>query len=436
MVLAPTARAARQRISLSFVAISAVLAITQAPMAAAAVSPTAVDDAYTVDAVGVFTSPAGAGLKSNDLGIGVPGVTIQITRQPSFGTVGDVWLDGQFSYEPRDGYVGIDTFTYCLRILTDPCTEPDATVTMTVKSVLERIAGADRYIVSAAVSATKFSPSAPVVYVASGEVFPDALSASAVAGAQGAPVLLTGRQALPPAVHDELVRLQPKRIVVVGGTATIDPAVELQLNTLAPEVTRIGGDDRYSESALLSQSTFKPNPARVFIASGEQFPDALSASAAAGKTGGPVLLVGRDSVPAAVAAELRRLKPAAVQFVGGVDTLSEAVRAEIDQITGGTSTRIGGSDRYDVAVGVLSKYFLSVSTPTVYIASGAVFPDALSGSAAAIKAKAPILLVSRDSVRGTVLDQLDRLRPARIVVLGGVDTISPSVSRQLEDHLR
>ncbi|WP_291050217.1 cell wall-binding repeat-containing protein [Herbiconiux sp.] len=71
----------------------------------------------------------------------------------------------------------------------------------------------------------------------------------------------------------------------------------------------------------------------------------------------------------------------------------------------------------------------------VYVASGAVFPDALSGSAGAIADKAPVLLVTRDSIPASVVAQLQRLKPYRIVVLGGTNTISDTVRDALDKYL-
>jgi putative cell wall-binding protein len=56
-------------------------------------------------------------------------------------------------------------------------------------------------------------------------VFPDALSASATAIANHAPVLLVTKGAVPSATAAELARLAPDRIVVLGGTNTVSDAV-------------------------------------------------------------------------------------------------------------------------------------------------------------------------------------------------------------------
>ncbi|MDO9398846.1 MAG: cell wall-binding repeat-containing protein [Herbiconiux sp.] len=299
---------------------------------------------------------------------------------------------------------------------------------------VDRIRGTDRYAVSAAVSRDSFGPGAPVAYVASGEVFPDALAGAAAAAHDRGPVLLVTKGAVPGAVGAELTRLAPGRIVVLGGTNTISSAVETALRAFAPTVDRLAGADRYAGSALVSASVF-PDPAAVssvFVASGEVFPDALSASAAAGHLGSPVLLVGTGGVSPAVRDELTRLAPADIVLVGGRNTVSDAVFDDLKRIA--PVIRIGSADRYAVSADLAERVFRPAA-PTVYIASGAVFPDALSGSAPAGLGHGPVLLVNRDSVPATVQERIRALAPARIVVLGGPNTISDAVVADLARFL-
>lgn len=89
---------------------------------------------------------------------------------------------------------------------------------------VSRIAGADRFATSAAIAAT-FAGDVPVIYAASGLAFPDALAAAAAAGAQGAPVLITAPTVLPAGIRTQIVRLDPTRAVVAGGTAAVSDAV-------------------------------------------------------------------------------------------------------------------------------------------------------------------------------------------------------------------
>lgn len=297
---------------------------------------------------------------------------------------------------------------------------------------VDRIGGADRFAVSSAVSASTFSSGVPVVYVASGTGFADALSGSAAAGAQRGPVLLVTKDAVPPVIGAELARLRPQRIVVLGGTASVSAAVQTQLTSYSTSVSRIAGADRYEVSAAISKAAFPSGSDTVYLASGEVFPDALSGSAAAGHDRGPVLLLQKGAIPPAVQAEVTRLKPKNIVVLGGANTVSEPVVAAL----GATApvSRLDGLDRFAVSA-VTATRTSPVRSYTVYVASGEVFPDALSGSAAAIADGAPVLLVTHDGIPAPVAAQLDRLQPYRIVVLGGQNTVSDAVLEQLRSYL-
>lgn len=97
-----------------------------------------------------------------------------------------------------------------------------------------------------------------VVYIATGANFPDALGAAATAAMGLGPVLLVQHDTIPAPTKTELDRLQPPRIVIVGGTAVVSAGVETQLDALAytSEVTRIAGANRYETAANLSAATF------------------------------------------------------------------------------------------------------------------------------------------------------------------------------------
>lgn len=301
---------------------------------------------------------------------------------------------------------------------------------------VDRLGGADRFEVSARVSADTGRQGVPVAYIASGAGFADALSGSVAAGVAGGPILLVTRDTIPATVAAELTRLRPKSIVILGGTASIDSSVEAQLARYSrTPITRLGGADRYAVSAAVSASAFPAGGSTAFVASGEVFPDALAGSALAGFEGAPVLLTQKGAVPATVAAELDRLGATRVVVLGGPASVSEAVVAALAD--GGARhrdvERIGGADRFAVAAGVAALF--PAHAESVYLASGAVFPDALSGSAAAIASGSPVLLVGADTVPGAVSAQLERLRPYRIAVLGGPSTVSDGLLPGLQRYL-
>jgi putative cell wall-binding protein len=91
-----------------------------------------------------------------------------------------------------------------------------------------RLSGGDRFETAAEVSRANWDyETTAVVYLASGENYPDALAMGASTFGAG-PLLLTRRDALPQATVEELERLAPCMVVVVGGTAAVSDAVAQQ----------------------------------------------------------------------------------------------------------------------------------------------------------------------------------------------------------------
>ncbi|PTU57315.1 hypothetical protein DBB34_04475 [Sphaerisporangium cinnabarinum] len=300
----------------------------------------------------------------------------------------------------------------------------------------ERISGANRYATSAAISAATFSPGVPVAYVANGQAFPDALSGGAAAVVGGAPVLLVASTAVPTPVLQELERLRPGRIVVLGGTGVVPGAVVAQLEGLTQGgVTRLSGADRFATSAAISAATFAPGPDVAYVANGLAFPDALSAAPVAGAERAPVLLVGPTSVPASVEGELLRLRPGRIVVLGGAGSVSAAVADQLATLAPGGVTRTAGADRYATSAAVSARAF-SPGVPVVFVANGLDFPDSLSGAPAAGIGGGPVLLTASTRIPASVAAELDRLDPARVVVLGGAGAVSEPVREALSAYVR
>ena len=186
--------------------------------------------------------------------------------------------------------------------------------------------GSNRYATAVAVSEATFDPGVPIVYVATGKAFPDALAAAAAAGALGGPVLLSDTTSISSDTLAEIRRLSPNRIVVVGGTSAVSDAVKEQLAEIAP-TDRIGGSNRYDTAARIALDAFDGPVPIAYVATGKDFPDALAAAAAAGAQGGPVLLTEPGFLPSWTSDALIALQPNKIVVVGGTAVVSTAVEA-------------------------------------------------------------------------------------------------------------
>ncbi len=303
-------------------------------------------------------------------------------------------------------------------LLTAPPPPAEAT-----PAAITRLAGPDRYATAAAISRSIAVPGVEVAFVATGLDFPDSLAGGPAAASRDAPILLTAPRSIPQPTRDELTRLKPSEIVILGGRTVVSDAVAEQLAAYtAGQVTRLAGADRYATAALISARHFGGGVPVAYIATGRVFPDALSAGPAASAAGGPVLLVDTNDLPASVRTELSRLRPAKIVVVGGRSVVSDAVVAALDRYTTGSVTRRAGPDRFATAAAVSASAFPRAST--TFLANGLGFADAVAGAPAAAMAGAPLLLATRSSLPASTASELGRLDPASVILLGGQVSLS------------
>jgi len=306
------------------------------------------------------------------------------------------------------------------------------------EGVNKRISGADRFATAAAVSAHAYPSTAGTVIVVSGENFPDALSAAALSAKLRAPLLPVFETSIPSSIASELDRLQPKHVIVVGGSAVVSSQVESAIRArLGANVTseRVFGDDRYATSAEISKRGWPQGSSDAFIATGVVYADALAAGAAAGKLGIPVLLVpGTDpALPRSSSVELERLGAASLRIAGGDGSVSPRMRSEL--VAGGRSiTQYAGIDRFETSAKIVEGVFEGYAD--TYWANGSGFADALTGAAAAGSRGAALLLVEQNCVPSTVYRANDRLLPAETFLLGGAGSLSDEVLTGNECQVR
>jgi putative cell wall-binding protein/fibronectin type 3 domain-containing protein len=220
------------------------------------------------------------------------------------------------------------------------------------------------------------------------------------------------------------------RNVICGVTEDFSPFAIGVRAAGAPGVHRLSGSGRIETAAAISAASFAPGVAVAYVATAGNFPDALTGGPAAGRRGGPVLLTLGSSLPAATRAELVRLRPGAIVVLGGAGAVPASVEAELRGLTSGAVTRLSGRSRFDTAAAISAAHF-DPGVPVVYVATGGNFPDALAGGPAAFAQGGPVLLVERNGVPQATLTELQRLRPGRVVILGGAGAVSDAVAAQL-----
>ncbi|MFP5322954.1 MAG: cell wall-binding repeat-containing protein, partial [Acidimicrobiia bacterium] len=317
----------------------------------------------------------------------------------------------------------------------------------TQETDIRRVQGDDRYSTAAAIAADTFPDGATSVVVATGEKFADALAANGLAGALGAPVLLTLQDSLPAATADALVDLGAETVYLMGGTSAVSQAVE---DELAADYTveRVQGDDRFGTAAAAGAAiaaTDDGNPltggdgvgstedgVTAVLAFGFKFPDAVSGGAIAYAGRLPVLLTGTDEVPQATLDALESLGVEHVLVVGGTSVIASSVETELKD-AGYTTERLAGNDRWATNAAVNgyaeAEPALAFGGPTAYLSTGSKFADALSGGPAAGANRAPLVLTASTSLPTPTSDYLAANANAidEIVALGGTSAIAADV---------
>lgn len=194
-----------------------------------------------------------------------------------------------------------------------------------------RIGGYDQYETSAKIAQylqAQHLISQGKVVIAYGENFPDALAVSSLAAYQGRPILLTKTHSLSSYTQNALKELQVTDTIVVGGTAVIGTEVSDQL----PGMKRFSGNDKYDTAVAIAQG-LNSDLNTIFVATGEQFPDALAGSVLAARTNSPILLVNKD-LPTATANFITSHKEEIKQtmLLGGMAVVPGTVRDKISYI--------------------------------------------------------------------------------------------------------
>lgn len=293
---------------------------------------------------------------------------------------------------------------------------------------LVRWSGQTRYETAAVVSAETFA-SADRVYVATGENYPDALAAGASGALLGSPVLLTAPTRLPSATVSEVERLGPSEIIVPGGTVAVSQDVVTALEDASgAQVRRLSGADRYATAVALARSGARGPVTTVFVASGEAFPDALTGGPLVAARSGRLVLTRPDALPDTTRSALETWQPEQIVVLGGTAAVSRAVVSELESLATGDVVRVFGPDRYATSVAISQQLFPDGGVTRVYLATGEAFPDAVGAGPAAAAAGAPVLLVGQDRLPEVVADELARLGPDEVVVIGGLDAIGTGVA--------
>jgi|GEM_PF-2331702 len=199
---------------------------------------------------------------------------------------------------------------------------------------------------------------------------------------------------------------------------------------LMPHQTTYAGANRYETAVMTSKKTFGSGAENVVVATGANWPDALSAASLAAAVDGPILLVRTDAIPAIAAKELARLGARNAYIVGGTGAVSAGVEADLNAMLNGTVQRVAGSDRYATSQAVSAKAVALMGAGwdgTAFVATGASFPDAVAASALSAGLGWPLYLTKPTSLPASTATAMETAGVKDVYVLGGTGAVSAGV---------
>lgn len=198
----------------------------------------------------------------------------------------------------------------------------------------------------------------------------------------------------------------------------------LSFNT-GKEYNRMAGLNRYETSTKVSQEW--PSSKYAVLASGQDFPDALSSAPLAKKYNAPILLTDPINLDAKTEAEITRLGVNEIFIIGGYASVSKEIEDKV-ALRGIKVTRLQGDNRYKTALAVAN--YLGAKGEIV-IAAGSNFPDALSIASYAAAQEMPIILVEKDKFPEELQKYISDYNISRTYVIGGPGVISDGLLDKL-----
>lgn len=198
-------------------------------------------------------------------------------------------------------------------------------------------------------------------------------------------------------------------------------------------VTRVATGTIYTVTSKFAKDNWKAGVPVVYVANGSAYSDQLVATARAAYNGGPLLLTTATSLPSQTRDAMVRLKPGRVVVIGSTKSVSAKVAEQLRLLTSKRSLeRVGGASKYDTAAKLASYWPSGVAV--AYVAAGDSYGDAASGAALAGRDRAPVLITAKGSLPAATKTALKRLKPRRIVLLGGTHTVSAAVATALKPY--
>ncbi|WP_101772989.1 cell wall-binding repeat-containing protein [Peptostreptococcus faecalis] len=279
-------------------------------------------------------------------------------------------------------------------------------------AISNRVAGVDRYDTSVEISKQIDIENGSIV-IANGDSYVDALSGSILANSTEGRILLSKKNQLPKTVDNEINRVKPNIIYILGGENSISHDLENEITNKGYNVVRIQGRDRYETSEKIAWEIIRINQVeKIAVTSNEA--DTVSASPYCGNDV-PIVLVDKKNPNLDF---LNENSDKDKVVFGGVNSISEKIYNSL-----GAKQRISGEDRYKTALEIAK----TSNKKSVFIVNGRNLVDALSAGPLAYKKDSNILLIDEKSNNNYISEYIKKQYGDLVTLIGGKNKVPDNI---------
>ena len=254
----------------------------------------------------------------------------------------------------------------------------------------------------------------------------DALSASSLAGAYKAPILLTKSTELTEQTKTELKRLQVEKVYICGGESVISKAVVADLEKMKISVERYSG--AWASDTANEIARHLPEPSDTcFIATSWGYSDALSVASYAYAKQAPIFLTNYKTglLDQSTIDIIKSKGFKHIFLLGGLSVMPSYVYSQLGIQSGVVIQRLGGETLYDTSALVANTLLdMGMGIDNMAIATAWSYEDALCG--AALCGKNESVIISADNTDYSTIEKVVKPRADKVCnyyLLGGDDAV-------------
>ncbi len=288
---------------------------------------------------------------------------------------------------------------------------------------VKSLQGNRRFETAVAISKEGWDSSTDTVIIASAYSVVDGVSATPLASIKNAPILLVDKNEVTNSTKEELKRLNPSNIILIGGTDVVNDNIYKEVKSILPSasIKRIGGINRYETSLNIAKEMSKyKNIDKIYVAGGHGEADALSIASKAGEDKAPIILTPKDDLTYDSYDWLKSQNLLDAYFIGGDLVISDNVINKVNSVTRNNvlNNRVYGLNRQETNAKVIQKFYTNSNYNALLVTKSNPLVDALSAGPLAAKINSPIVLVS-DTIHNSQKDVLSNKSTDLVYKVGG-----------------